>query len=67
MPIAELGNEKVFPPGGKNYKHKKLNREKVSALPTKEVIAFPLSGKVSALPTEEVCTVESVPPSAEYI
>lgn len=36
MPIAELGKEKVFPPGGKNYKHKKLNREKVSALPTKE-------------------------------
>ena len=36
MPIAELGKEKVFPPGGKNYKYKKLNWEKVSALPTKE-------------------------------
>ena len=36
MPIAELGKEKVFPLGGKNYKYKKLNREKVSALPTKE-------------------------------
>ena len=36
MPIAELEKEKVFPLGGKNYKYKKLNREKVSALPTKE-------------------------------
>ena len=36
MPIAELRKEKVFPLGGKNYKYKKLNREKVSALPTKE-------------------------------
>ena len=36
MPIAESGKEKAFPPGGKNYKYKKLNREKVSALPTKE-------------------------------
>ena len=36
MPIAELGKKKVFPPGGKNYKYKKLNREKASALPTKE-------------------------------
>ena len=36
MPIAELRKEKVFPLGRKNYKYKKLNREKVSALPTKE-------------------------------
>ena len=36
IPIAELGKEKVFPPGGKKYKYKKSNREKVSALPTKE-------------------------------
>ena len=36
MPIAGLGKEKVFLPGGKKYKYKKLNREKVSALPTKE-------------------------------
>ncbi len=36
IPIAELGEKKVFPLGGKNYKYKKLNREKVSALPTKE-------------------------------
>ena len=27
MPIAELGKEKVFPLGGKNYKQKKLNWE----------------------------------------
>lgn len=32
----------------------------------KRILPSP-SGKVSALPTEEVCTVESVPPSAEYI
>ena len=36
IPIAELGKETVFPLGGKNYKYKKLNWEKVSALPTKE-------------------------------
>ena len=34
--FVELKREKAFPLGGKNYKHKKLNREKVSALPTKE-------------------------------
>ena len=33
---CRVGGKKVFPLGGKNYKYKKLNREKVSALPTKE-------------------------------
>ena len=55
MPIAELGKEKVFPLGGNNYKYKKLNWEKVSALPTEEVIAFPFWEGVGLADVRGLC------------
>ena len=66
IPIAEFGKEKVFPLGGKNYKYKKLNREKVSALPTEEVIAFPFGEGVGLADERGLCD-RKCPHSAEYV
>ena len=56
MPIAELGKEKVFPLGGKNYKYNELGKEKVFPLGGKNYKYKKLNReKVSALPTKEGC------------